>query len=56
MIPAGLLQATTTVGIPADTAAILNAYHVTGGTIDDFGMLVGGAKAPAPLTFRAILN
>jgi hypothetical protein len=53
MIPAGLLQATTTVGIPAETAAVLQSYHVTGGTIDDFGMLVGTSKAPAPLTFTS---
>ncbi|WP_344145851.1 Ig-like domain repeat protein [Nocardioides koreensis] len=53
MIPAGLLQATTTVGIPAEVAAILGAYQVTGGTIDDFGMLVGDTTAPAPLTFSS---
>lgn len=52
MIPAGLLQATTTVDIPLATAGILSAYHVNGGTIDDFGMMIGGTKAPAPLAFN----
>ena len=32
-------------------ASGLGTYGVTGGTIDDFGMLVGDTKAPAPLTF-----
>jgi len=56
LIPAGLLQATTTLTIPASAAGALGTYGVTGGTISDFGMLVGSTTAPAPLTFTSFTD
>ena len=51
IIPANLLDVSTALTIPAAVASQLGSLGVTGGTVQDFGMLIGDkGAAPAPLT------
>jgi len=49
LIPANLLDVSTVLTIPATVAGQLGTAGVTGGSVQDFGMLVGDTLAPAPL-------
>jgi hypothetical protein len=51
IIPPNLLDVSTALTIPAAVASQLGTLGVTGGTVNDFAMLIGDAgSAPAPLT------
>jgi len=54
-LPANLLAVTTTLTIPSGVASQLATAGVTGGTVSDFGMLIGDqGSAPAPLTVTSL--
>jgi len=54
IIPPNLLDVSTVLTIPAAVAGQLTTLGVTGGTVQDFGMLVGDSPAPAPLTLTGL--
>lgn len=53
-VGAGLVETSSSMGVPAGVAGLLDMAGVTGGTIDDFAITIGDTVATAPQTVTEI--